>query len=164
MSAINKFSGKLETDTTITDPLHKGAFNLSAFAQINQIQKTATFENQERIYKFWKVDQEYPRGPLPFFLKVIDVTDFDVSNIDNDSPAILSDTLIGITKITLPQFQYSKTLITDILSASLIYIKQGQYDIAYAFLQTAYLFISLYGNNFPKRSKHDDYKIFPGEL
>ena len=164
MADITIFSDKISDNADILEALQLGSYYMSLMYNMNEAQSNVTYTEKERLYDFWKLEQETFRGPLPIKIKAYDADIVDLYNLDSDIPIIMSDIIVGVGVIALPTFTFKKNLLVDVLTAGAFYGIKEDLGMSYAVMQVAFFLISKYGYNIIQESEYNGINLKTGVL
>ena len=158
------FSTRLSDDATYIADVNHGAFYMTLAYNLNEPQTTGTYKDMDTTYSWWNPANTTVRGMLPIKLGSPSKIVVNKYTLSCSTPMIYADTLFGIEDSILPVFDETYTILTDILFSSFEYLKQDEFSLAKACVQTVYLFMSYFGMNQVKRTKSPVVNITPLEL
>lgn len=135
------------SDATIQQDLYEGAFYLTLVYQQMQTQDTGNLSEKDRLYSWWKISDTTYKGHLPVKFTHNQKANINAYTLEADKVCKFGDVILGVDTMTLPKFSPCKTAIGDILGAMFMNIVNNSPELAYAYLQSAFMVMSTYNTN-----------------
>jgi len=158
------FSTRLSSDTDYIDAVNEGAYFMTLQYNVNEPQTNAEYKNMDSIFSWWKISGTTARGRLPIKLTNPGKVTVNKYTLDCSTPTVYGDRLFGITDSYLPVFNFTYTILTDLIFASFEFMKRNDLNLAKSFIQAIYLLSSVFGDNAMKQTKSPVFGLTPVEL
>jgi len=133
------------TSTTLADMLEGASMLTYAFHGLsNQSDYTPTMP--ELLFDFKKVVNPTIVGPIATSFNRIDMIEIDAYTLDAEGTGYAGGVFLGNVTPVLRQVDLTSnsTVLNDMLATSLWYLCNGNTNIAFAFIQTAFKLIAMY--------------------